>query len=68
MEILVGQANLIVRTRFGGSTLSAALDRVLAVSAAGFDVSFGPQAKLMHRLRPRLASTVVSFEAGTGAL
>lgn len=67
MEILVGQANLIVHARFGGSTASVALDTFLTVSAAGFEASFGPQAKVMHRLRPRLASTVVSLEARIGS-
>lgn len=67
MEIFVGQANLIVQARFGGWSSSTTLGVSFAASEAGFGVSFGPHANVMHRFRPKLASTEVSLLAGTDA-
>ena len=65
VEILVGHANLIVQVRFGGAIGCSVVD--FGLDAGGdLGVSFRPQAKVMQRLRPRLASTVFSLKPEVG--
>lgn len=65
VEILVGHANLIVQARFGGAVGCSVVD--FGLDAGGdIGVSFRPQAKVMQRLRPRLASTAFSLKSEVG--
>jgi len=65
VEILVGHANLIVQARFGGAVGCSVVD--FGLDAGGdLEVSFRPQAKVMQRLRPRLASTAFSLKSEVG--
>ena len=65
VEILVGHANLIVQARFGGAVGCSVVD--FGLDAGGdLGVSFRPQAKVMQRLRPRLASTAFSLKSEVG--
>ena len=60
VETLEGQANLMVQTRLGCSVFWS--DSVLAFACSGVDSRslLPPQAKVMHRFRPRLTSTFCS--------
>jgi hypothetical protein len=57
---LEGQANLIVHTRFGGSSDGGAGAGFTGSSGAFFS-SLGPHANMMHRFLPSAASTICSL-------